>query len=467
MRQGFSLFLKAMAAAFLVAAWLPAKAQESLRIAAIVNDEIVSAYDLESRIRLIIASTNLQETPELLDRLRPQALRNLIDDRLRLQEAKRAGITVSEEELARAVADIERMNGMPAGALYVYLERRGVDRSALANQLEAEAAWSKLMRARVYPRVHVGEEEIDTAMKRLEEAKNKPQFLVADIFLPIDSPADEEEAKAEAARLSAELNRGASFPALARNFSKGGTAAQGGSLGWVVEGQLPPEIDSVLRRLEPGQVSAPIRSLDGIHILHLRERRIGGEASGEAEPPPSAPPPRAAAQPPSAPIQDATLQLSQLVVALKEKASQAEIAAAAEKVHKMASGAKNCAEFEALGKKASPLSGPIGSVDLKDLPADLRSVLATLKANQISPPRRTVDGVSVVMVCSRKEKKGTIAVAPQAPTPSPAPAAKPAPRKKGEITRDSVRNSLIAEKMAVQARRYLRDIRQAAVVDMR
>lgn len=454
---------------------VPVAAQESLRIAAIVNDEIISAYDLESRIRLIIVSSNLPESPEVMERLRPQALRSLIDDRLRLQETKKAGITVADEELVRAMADIERANGMPADSLGRFLASRGVDKSALANQIEADVAWSKFLKARVMPRVQVSDDEIDAGVKKLEEAKNKPQYLVAEIFLPIDSPADEEEANTLANRMIGELRQGASFPALARNFSKGPTAAKGGNLGWILEGQLPADLDAAVRRLEPGQMSGAVRSLDGIRILHLRERRVGGARHDEPEPaqpePPPPPPPAATA---AGPVRNASLQLSQLVLPLKEKASQADITATGEKLRAMAATAKNCKEFDALAKKTSPLSGPIGTVDLSDLPQDLRTVLANLKQNQISPPRRTADGLSVVMVCSRRDKdeivKGSGGQTAQRAPAAPVGAAKAPPSKakpKDEDPRAEVRANLIAEKMAVQARRYMRDLRRSAVVDMR
>ncbi|MEO5337610.1 MAG: peptidylprolyl isomerase [Magnetospirillum sp. WYHS-4] len=444
---------------------MPASAQESLRIAAIVNDEIISVYDLNARVRLIIGSSNLPDTQEVRTRLTPQALRSLIDDRLRLQEAKKIGIIVPEEDLARALKDLERQNGLPPDSLGRFLESKGIDKAALVTQVEAEIAWSRVIRNRITPRIQIGEDEIQAGLERYEAAKSKPQYLVSEIFLPVDTPADEEEANSQAARLFQELKQGASFPALARNFSKGPTSEQGGSLGWVREGQLAPELDAMIKKMEPGELSAAIRSLTGVHLLMVRERRIGG---GPAKSPEET---RAESAPAPAPVASAgtTVQLSQLVLPLPESAKPADVAAAGDRARTLAAPAKTCQELEAIGRKISPLSGPLGTLKLKDLPADLQKTISGLKVNQMAPPRRTVDGVGVLMLCDRRDTGAPAAAPPPQPAPPAAVQApgKPpaAPDKAAE--REAVRNSLMNERLTAQARRYLRDLRRSAVVDMR
>lgn len=431
-----------------------AAADQALRIAAIVNDEIISAYDLDARLQLIIGSSSLPRTPEVRARLAPEALRSLIDDRLRLQEAKRSGVIVSEDELARAFKNLEHNNGMPPGTLDRFLESQGIDKAALAFQMEAELAWSKLLRTRVASRITIGDDEIKAGITRLAAARNKPHYKVAEIFLPIDGPADEEEAKTKANRLIQELRQGASFPALARNFSKGSTAVDGGGLGWVSEGELPAELDKVIRGMSPGELAPPIRSLSGIHLLFLQDKRVGAPPKEEVARPAAAP---------AAPVDTSgTVEISQLVLPLAPDAKPADVKAAAEKAKGMAAPAKNCRELDAIGRKASPLSGNL-TVKVVDLPRDLQQIVGGLKINQMAPPRRTVDGIAVLMLCDRKG--GTPA---PAPTPPPAPAPPQPEKAKDEPpSHDAVRAQLMNERLAVQSRRYLRDLRRAAVVDIR
>src|SRR5438046_2448527 len=101
-------------------------AQET-RIAAVVNDDVISVADLTARLRLIISSSNIEDSPQTQQRISRQVLRNLIDEKLEMQESKRLNITVSDNEVAEAVARIEQQNNMPKGGLDRYLASRGID----------------------------------------------------------------------------------------------------------------------------------------------------------------------------------------------------------------------------------------------------------------------------------------------------------------------------------------------------
>ncbi len=117
------------AAALLVGAGLwpaPAEAQKDQRIAAVVNDDVVSFYDLKERLKFAIFASSLKDSPELRRRLAPQVLDTLIDEKLQIQEAKRLNIKVENEEIARGIAIIEKRNRIPAGELQALLAQRGV-----------------------------------------------------------------------------------------------------------------------------------------------------------------------------------------------------------------------------------------------------------------------------------------------------------------------------------------------------
>ena len=250
-----------------------ASGQEAVRIAAVVNSEAISIPDLVERIDVAIVSSRLQVSEELRRQLAPQVLRSLIDERLKVQEAERLGITVSEADMATARRTVEQRNGIPAGALDDFLRRQGLDVATVTDQLRAEILWTKLVRRRLGAAVTVGEGEIDEAIARLETDRGRPEYRVAEIFLAVESSEQEDEVRIAAASLYRQLTGGASFAQIARQFSQSATAAVGGDIGWVVEGQLPSEIETALAQMEPGSVAPPVRVFDGYYIVSLIDRR--------------------------------------------------------------------------------------------------------------------------------------------------------------------------------------------------
>ena len=250
-----------------------AGAQETAGIAAVVNNEAISVSDLVARIDIAIAASRLRVSEELRRRLAPQVLRSLIDERLKVQEAERLGVTVSAAEMANARRNVEQRNGIANGALDGFLSSQGLDVAAVMDQLRAEILWSKLVRGRLGAAVSVGEGEIDEALAQLEANRGRPEYRVAEIFLAVESSEREGEVRAAATSLYEQLAAGANFAQIASQFSQSATAAVGGDVGWVLEGELPREIEAVLVQLQPGSIAPPVRSFDGYTIVMLLDRR--------------------------------------------------------------------------------------------------------------------------------------------------------------------------------------------------
>ena len=251
----------------------PASGQETVGIAAVVNNEAISIPDLVARIDIAIVASRLQASDDLRRRLAPQVLRSLIDERLKAQEAERLGVTVSNAEMANARRSVEQRNGIAAGSLNEFLRGQGLDANSVTDQLRAEILWSKLVRGRLGTAVSVGEGEIDEALARLEANRGRPEYRVAEIFLAIESSEQEDEVRAAATSLHEQLTAGANFGQIASQFSQSATAAVGGDIGWVLEGELPSEIEAVLAQMEPGTISPPVLVFDGYYIVALIDRR--------------------------------------------------------------------------------------------------------------------------------------------------------------------------------------------------
>ena len=250
-----------------------ASAQESVGIAAVVNNEAISIPDLVARIDVAIVASRLRASEDLRRQLAPQVLRSLVDERLKVQEAERLGVTVSDAEMANARRSVEQRNGIAAGALDDFLQRQGLRVATVTDQLRAEILWSKLVRGRLGAAVSVGEGEIDEALAQLEANRGRPEFRVAEIFLAVEASEQESEVRAAAESLFEQLKAGAKFDQIASQFSQSATAAVGGDIGWVLEGELPGEIEAVLARMEPGTIAPPVRTFDGFSIVLLIDRR--------------------------------------------------------------------------------------------------------------------------------------------------------------------------------------------------
>ena len=129
------------------------------------------------------------------------------------------------------------------------------------------------MRRQAAQTIEISDDEIDEAIKRAKEHANEPQSRVAEIFLAVDNPAQDDEVRALAERLTEQMRKGARFSAVAQQFSQSATAAVGGDIGWVRPDQLPPELGKAVAQLKAGELSAPIQTGGGYYLLLVLDRR--------------------------------------------------------------------------------------------------------------------------------------------------------------------------------------------------
>lgn len=245
----------------------------SPRIAALVNDEVISSLDVQSRMGLLFASTNIEDSDDNKKKLFPQILRSLIDEKLQMQEAKRLNITVTEGEVQAAIGRLAQQNNIPPENFAEMLQSRGLRYSDLITQIRSTIAWTKIVRQRFNTSAVVTEDEIEERLNQIKQNTSKPQYLLAEIFLPIESPDQEADVQALAEKLVMEVVNGANFASLAREFSQSASAEQGGDLGWVRADQLEQEVEQRLQNMTPNQISKALRLTDGYKIILLRDVR--------------------------------------------------------------------------------------------------------------------------------------------------------------------------------------------------
>ncbi len=402
----------------------PASAQMVQRIAAIVNDSVISGYDLDQRLGLIVATAGVPPTPENLERIRPQILRTLVDERLQIQEATENNITVDEDQVNQAIERLGGRNNMTLEQIEAFLESVNVNATTLRTQVYAELAWNELVQNRFGPRVTVTDTEVDTVLERIINQSEQASYLVSEVLIPVESPDEEAEARASAAQLAEQIRLGGDIRAIAGQFSQAPTAANGGDAGWIIDGQFSDELNSVLRRMQVGQVSDPIRTVSGFHILQLRDRRLAGDQQDPM---------------------DSTISLEAVNIPFADDLPRERLARNSNAVRQALERPIACGQLEALGRSIDPEArfNRIENRPMRAFPEPARPALLALQPNQWGAPQRTPEGIELVVLCSRTMTEREL--------PS----------------RDDIENQLFNQELAMMSRRYLRDLRRNAVVEMR
>jgi peptidyl-prolyl cis-trans isomerase SurA len=252
--------------------------EDSDTIAALVNDEPITEHDLRQRILLFISTSGLQATPEVIAKLRGQVLTQLETEQLQIQEVRRKNITVSPTDVDKTLDRITNDNHLTKEQLADLLKKGGVDMATLRAQIAVQIGWQKAVQDEFQDRVNITPADIDAELARLNEGADKPHFQVSSIFLAVDNPELDGKVLKDAQDIEVQLQSGARFGTVARQFSQSPTAASDGDLGWVYQGQLPSELDEALQKMSVGSVSPPIRSAGGYYILGLRGRQEGVNA---------------------------------------------------------------------------------------------------------------------------------------------------------------------------------------------
>jgi peptidyl-prolyl cis-trans isomerase SurA len=392
-----------------------------VKATAIVNGEVITQTDVAQRLMLLAIADGGQLPADQVEALRQQVLRNLIDEVLQIQAAKRAEITVTEKDIDKTLERVAGNVKMTPAQLTDFLKGHGSSIRTLRRQIEGEIAWRRLQQQKIENSVAVGDEEVKAVIERLNASKGAEEYKVGEIFLSA-SPSQMPQAMANANRIIEQLRQGASFAGYARQYSEASTAAVGGDLGWVRPAQLPDQLATVLRTMQPGQVSTPIQVPGGVSIIAVQDARKILSAD-----------PR-----------NAVLSLKQVSISFPAGTTRAQ---AEERVAKFAAATQNVGGCGGAERIANEFNGEVvqsDQVPLRQLPAALQEMMLPMQVGQATRPFGSIEeGVRTLVICGRDE------VDPTAPT------------------YDQVMNQLSEERVNTRARRYLRDLRRDAVIEFR
>jgi peptidyl-prolyl cis-trans isomerase SurA len=221
-----------------------------------------------------------------------------------------------------------------------------------------------------------------------------------------------------ATQLDTQMQQGAPFPAVARQFSAAPTAANGGDAGWISPGEMPAEVDVALEQLRPGQLSKPIPVKDGVYIIYLRDKRAGAKS--------------------------ALVDLKQVAYPLAADATAAQVETATKVLASLKPQITSCETLEATAGKIDGLvAGDLGEAEITDLAPAFQAAASSLQVGQVSDPIRTDAGLHLIAVCGKRQSGGN--------APS----------------HDQIENRLRGQQLALISKRYLRDLRNSATIETR
>ncbi len=250
------------------------------RVAAIVNDGVVLNSELDAQIETIAArmrGQKLELPPQNV--LRQQVLERLVLQEIQLQHATRAGVKVSDETLNAALLDIGKRNNLTLSQLPQALAEQGIDYPSYREEMRKEITLTLLRQRDVLQHIAVTPREVDQFLeKQARTPSEHSEFNVSHILIAVSQEAGSaqlEQAAKRATEVYERARNGEDFAKLAVAYSNSQTALEGGALGWRKGSELPTFLSDVVARLKPGEVSEPLRTPTGYHIIRLNDERGG------------------------------------------------------------------------------------------------------------------------------------------------------------------------------------------------
>lgn len=399
------------------------------RIIAIVDKNAITEQELEEKVRTVSAqfATQGKELPSEKV-LRKQILERLIVDNLQLQLATERGIKVNDTQLDKTIGRIAEQNKMDLDTFKIALENDGIQYYKFREDMRTEITISRLKEVEVNKRVNVSDGEVDNYLTTQENSKNgqEAEYALSHILIRTpeeSSPEDLDAAKTKIEEVLSLLNNGETFEQVSAKLSDAPNALEGGSMGWRNSSQLPPPFVALLQDMQVGDISKPIRSPNGLHIIKITDKRTADSTL----------------------IVDQT-RVRHILMKLNEVVSEQE---AKQKMESLKERLDNGAKFEDLARQYSEdgsanSGGDLGWVNPGDTVPEFEKTMNDLSLEEISPPTRSPFGWHIIQVLERRKQDMT-----------------------QDAARVKARNAIRKRKSEEAYRDWLHEIRDRAFVELR
>lgn len=407
---------------------LSAKQPNNHGIALVVDDEMISYNDVDNRVKMTLVTSGIEQTQEpISNELRSKIMQIIIDEKLYLQEADRLGITISEAELNLAIRNLEKKNALPEGSFYRFIESKQLDQDMFIEQLKAQIAWSKIIASKIRPRVSVTEQEIDEEFERIISASGTSyEVNFSEIIIQKKKDEKLDATQKRALEIYNQIIEGNNFSTVAKENSDAPNASNGGKIGWIEEDFLISTLKQELSKLKPSEISKPFATTEGFTILQLHDKRKKQSLKEQQE-------------------SMTEIILHQLFVPHKTIKSQS--TDIPKTLAKKRSDLKNCQDIETLKTEMSVASPtkPV-HVTVNELHEDIKPVIRKLDVNTPSDVINSPMGVHIFMVC---DKRNATSITDKMPN------------------KNQLREQIMQNKVALEARQYLRNLRRDAYIEIR
>ena len=361
-------------------------------IVAVVNDDVITRTELETRLDAIkqqLQQRNTRLPPDEV--IRRQVLERMIQEQLQLQMASRSGVRVDDETVNGVMANIARENNLSLTQFREALEQQGYVYADFRENIRNEIIIDRLRKQRVESRVTVTEKEVENQLRSTaQQAEAGNEYHLEHILVAIPeaaSPEAIEKARVRAEAILAELRAGADFAETAVAKSDGQQALQGGDLGWRKAGELPTLFDDSMANLAVGQVSELLRSPSGFHIVKLIDKRESSQRR----------------------VIQQTLARHVLIITtevVSDTTAQKRLAEIRQQILK-GSDFGQMARVHSDDKTSAANGGSLGWTSAEELVPEFQKVMDTLQPGQLSEPFRTRYGWHIVQVMSRRQQDET------------------------------------------------------------
>lgn len=382
-----TLITLVLATSFSHAQGTPATPVAADRIIAIVNNDVITAFELsqaatDAKQRLIKQGTSLPE-PEQLQR---HVLERMIMERIQLQSARETNLRIDDQQLDQAVARIAQTNKRTPASLRETLEKEGTSWSTFREEIRKEMILSRLRSREVDQRVVVSEAEVDHFIANTANTAAE-EYDLSHILLRIPEQAGPEDIARLRARIediAARANRGTDFAQLAAAYSEAPDALSGGNLGARPAARLPVLFAEAAAKMNVGDLSPVLRSPAGFHIVKLNARRGG-----------------------AAPVQAVSqTRVRHILIKVNEMVSEADARRRIDTLQeRLTYGRANFAELakQYSNDGSAPKGGDLGWISPGETVPDFEAAMNALKIGVVSAPVRSPFGWHLIEVLERRE----------------------------------------------------------------
>ena len=237
------------------------------KIMAVVNGDAISSSDIESAAKLFMMNTGVPLNNKTKPMIINKVLQSSIDEKIKYQEAEKNQVKLSDKELNEAYTRYEASRKLPRGGLAKILKQKGINPEVFRQQMKTEILWARLVRRKMASDSFITQREVEDAIARSKEDMKSPKYMVSEIVIPSGKAKNLDV-------LVDNIRRDGMFNMYAAQFSMAPSSANGGSLGWVKEGQLAKPLEDKIKRMKIGQVSQPVKHDGSYYILRLDNKFV-------------------------------------------------------------------------------------------------------------------------------------------------------------------------------------------------